>query len=39
MGDCIDIYRAVCRAIYIEDYIGNYRAVIEVFIENDCETS
>jgi hypothetical protein len=39
MGDCVDICRAVCRAICIDDYMGNCRAVVEVFVENDCETS
>jgi hypothetical protein len=39
MGDFVDIYRAVCRAIYIDDCMGNCRAVVEVFVENDCETS
>ena len=23
----------------MDNYMGNYRAVIEVFVENDCETS
>ena len=23
----------------MDDCMGNYRAVVEVFVENDCETS
>jgi len=33
-GDCVDIYRAVC----IDNYISNYRAIIEVSVETFIET-
>jgi len=42
MGDCVDVYRAVyraiCRAVYTDDCIGNYRAVVDVFVEMFIET-
>jgi hypothetical protein len=34
-GDRVDVCRAVCT----DDCTGNCRAVVEVFVENDCETS
>jgi len=37
-GDRVDVYRAVCRAVCTDDYIGNCRAVVEVFIETFVET-
>ena len=42
-GDRVDVCRVVCRvvcrAVYTDDYMGNCRTVVEVFVENDCETS
>ena len=36
-GDRVDVYRAVCRAVCravrTDDCTGNYRAVVEVFME------
>jgi hypothetical protein len=38
-GDRVDVFRAVCRAVCTDDCTGNCKAVVEVFVENDCETS
>ena len=38
-GDRVDVCRAVYTDDCTDDCTGNYRAVVEVFVENDCETS
>jgi hypothetical protein len=37
-GDRVVVYRAVCRAVCTDDYMGNCRAVVEVFVETFIET-